>query len=70
MGVNSITTLTGTYGKIHNIGAEERGTVASFLTVQPALGINNIQALNTTDGVSVGYSGTQPFMTMNCQYRG
>lgn len=70
LGVNSTTTLTGTYGRFQGVGSDNRQTMTGFVTIQPALGINNIQALNASDGVAVTYIGTQPAMTMNCQYRG
>ena len=70
MGLNSTTTMSGSFGRFQGVGSDNRQSTTAFATIQPALGVNNIQALNASDGVTVGYSGTQPFMQMTTTYRG
>jgi hypothetical protein len=70
IGLNSTTAATGTVGKVQGIGSDMRNTTIGFAFVQPALGINAIQQLMTSDGVTVTYIGTQPFNMMTAAYRG
>jgi hypothetical protein len=70
MGLNSTTTMFGSFGRFQGVGSDNRQTAAAFATIQPGLGINNVQALTASDGVAVTYLGTQPFMQMTAQYRG
>lgn len=70
IGLNSTTAMVGTFGKMHNVGGDHRGNAVAVATVSPGLGINNIQALGSTDGVTATQSGTQPFMVLTAEYEG
>ena len=70
IGLNSTTTATGTVGKVQGIASDMRSTITGSAFIQPALGINAIQQLIASDGVTVTYVGTQPFNMMTAAYRG
>lgn len=70
IGLNSTTTLSGSFGRFQGVGSDNRQSTTAFAIIQPALGINNLQALSACDGVNVTYQGTQPFMQMTAAYRG